>query len=231
MALQADRAAPQADKAGSGPAPDATGRLVEAARSLMWEAGGTGFTVDQVVGRAGSSLKSFYRCFSSKDELLVALFADDARRGADALEAMVSRRPPPERLRTAVVGLFRFLSVDGRLPYAAALVGEHLRLAQSRPEELAAVRRPLLDLFEREVADAARRGQIRSGDVQRDARTIFHLVLSHLHALLWHQIDEDPKALSAQLWSFCTAALRPEAPAAELHTGDPAGVPEMADRP
>lgn len=201
MALQADTAS----RASTG----AAKRMVEAARSLMWEAGGTGFTVDQVVAAAGSSLKTFYRCFSSKDELLVALFADDARRGAEALDAMVARRPAPERLRTAVVGLFRFLSVDGQLPYAAALVGEHLRLAQARPDELAAVRRPFLDLFEREVAGAVRRGEIRVGDAGVDARTVFHLVLSHLHALVWHQIDEDPKALSEQLWAFCAAALRP----------------------
>lgn len=201
MALQADTAS----RASTG----AAERMVEAARSLMWEAGGTGFTVDQVVAAAGSSLKTFYRCFSSKDELLVALFADDARRGAEALDAMVARRPAPERLRTAVVGLFRFLSVDGQLPYAAALVGEHLRLAQARPDELAAVRRPFLDLFEREVAGAVRRGEIRVGDAGVDARTVFHLVLSHLHALVWHQIDEDPKALSEQLWAFCAAALRP----------------------
>jgi AcrR family transcriptional regulator len=201
----------QAESVESRPAPEAAARLVEAARSLMWEAGGTGFTVDQVVAAAGSSLKSFYRCFSSKDELLVALFADDARRGAEALDAMVARRPPAERLRTAVVGLFRFLSVDGQLPYAAALVGEHLRLAQARPDELAAVRRPFLDVFEREVSEAAKRGEIRAGEAGRDARTMFHLVLSHLHALVWHQIEEDPKELSEQLWAFCAAALSPTA--------------------
>jgi AcrR family transcriptional regulator len=203
MALQAQSTESQA-------AVDTARRMVEAARSLMWEASGTGFTVNQVVATAGSSLKSFYRCFSSKDELLVALFADDARRGAEALDAMVARRPPPERLKTAVVGLFRFLSVDGQLPYAAALVGEHLRLAQTRPQELAAVRRPFLDIFEREMAAAARRDEIRAGDAGGDARTVFHLVLSHLHALVWHQIEEDPKTLSGQLWAFCAAALRPE---------------------
>lgn len=188
---------------------EAAGRLVAAARALMLEAGGPTFTVTQVVAAAGSSLKSFYRCFGSKDELLVALFADDSRQGAEALATMVGRRPPEERLRTAVVGLFRFVSLHGRLPYAAALLGEHLRLAQARPDELRDVLRPYVALFERELVDAAGRGEIRPGDPERDARLLFHVVSSHLHALICHQIDDDPAEVAEELWAFCSAALRP----------------------
>jgi|GEM_PF-2393698 len=184
------------------------GRLVEAARTLMWEAGGPSFTVTQVVAAAGSSLKSFYRCFESKDELLVALFAGDARLGADALAGLVEREPPPERLRTAVMGLFRFITLDGRLAYAASLVGEHLRLAEARPAELRAVLQPFVDLFARELAAASDRGETRPGDPARDARTLFHLVTSHLHAILCHQIDDPPAQVAEDLWAFCAAALR-----------------------
>ncbi|HUY63695.1 MAG TPA: TetR/AcrR family transcriptional regulator [Acidimicrobiales bacterium] len=189
--------------------PDTAARLVEAARTLMWQGAGPGFTVTEVVAEAGSSLKSFYRCFESKDELLVALFADDARRGAQALAAMVERRAPDERLRTAVVGLFRFVSLDGRLPYAAVLVGEHLRLAQSRPEQLQAVLSPFVELFERQLEEAQARCEIRPGHAGRDARMLFHVVVSHLHALICHQIDDQPAQLAEDLWSFCAAALRP----------------------
>ena len=176
----------------------------------MWEAGGPSFTVAQAVAAAGTSLKSFYRCFASKDELLVALFADDARWGANALAAMTAEEPDPAgRLRTAVVGLFRFITVDGRLPYAAALVREHLRLAESHPEELRGVLEPFVDVFEREVAAAQAAGTVRPGDPARDARTLFHLVVSHLHALICHQIDETPTEVAEYLWAFCAAALRP----------------------
>jgi AcrR family transcriptional regulator len=200
----------QAERAGTAATTETADRLVEAARALMWQARGPVFTVNQVVAAAGSSLKSFYRSFASKDELLVALFVDDARRGADALAAMVRRRPPADRLRTVVVGLFRLLSADGRLPYAAALVGEHLRLSQSHADAFAAVRRPFVELFATELAAAAERGEIRPVDAESDARTVFHLVLSHLHAVIWHQIEEDPTVVSDQLWAFCAAALRPE---------------------
>ena len=189
---------------------EVTGRLVEAARELVWEAGGPTFTVTQVVGAAGTSLKSFYRCFPGKDELLVALFEDDARRGAAALASMVEVESDPlERLRVAVVGLFRFLTGDGRLPYAAALVREHLRLAESHPDQLRGVLHPFMGVFENAVAGAQAAGAVRPGDARRDARTLFHLVLSHLHALICHQIEESPTEIAEELWAFCSAALRP----------------------
>jgi AcrR family transcriptional regulator len=184
--------------------------LVETARALMWESGAASFTVTQVVAAAGTSLKSFYRCFDSKDELLVALFKDDARRGAEALAAAVDDCDEPlERVRVAVVGLFRFITVDGRLPYAASLVREHLRLSEARPEELRTVLRPFVDLFHTELDTARRRGDIRAEDPGRLARTLFHLVVSHLHALICHQIDESPAEVADGLWAFCASALRP----------------------
>jgi TetR/AcrR family transcriptional regulator len=189
---------------------EVTDRLVEAARDLVWDAGGPAFTVTQVVAAAGTSLKSFYRCFAGKDELLVALFEDDARRGAAALVSLIDVEAAPlERLRVAVVGLFRFLTVEGRLPYAAALVREHLRLAESHPDQLRGVLHPFVAVFEDAVAAAQGGGAIRAGVPERDARTLFHLVLSHLHALICHQIDEPPTEVAEELWAFCAAALRP----------------------
>jgi len=189
---------------------EVTGRLVEAARALVWDAAGPTFTVTQVVAGAGTSLKSFYRCFAGKDELLVALFEDDARRGAAALESLVDAEADPvERLRVAVVGLFRFLTVEGRLPYAAALVREHLRLAESHPDQLRGVLDPFVGVFEDAVAAAQARGAVRAGDARRDARTLFHLVVSHLHALICHQIENSPTEVADDLWAFCAAALRP----------------------
>jgi TetR/AcrR family transcriptional regulator len=187
-----------------------TTRLVESARDLVWASGGPGFTVTQVVAAAGTSLKSFYRCFAGKDELLVALFEDDACRGADGLLAMMDVEGEPlDRLRVAVVGLFRFLTIEGRLPYAAALVREHLRLAESHPQQLRGVLSPFIRLFEDAVAAAQASGVVRAGDARRDARTLFHLVLSHLHALICHQIEEPPTEVADELWAFCSAALRP----------------------
>jgi TetR/AcrR family transcriptional regulator len=192
------------------PRPTVAHDLVEAARALMWETGAPVFTVTQVVAAAGTSLKSFYRCFESKDELLLALFEDDAHRGAVALAAAVDQFDDPvARVRGAVEGLFGFITVDGRLPYAAAFVREHLRLSESRPDELRAVLQPFVDIFRDELDRAGRGGVLAVPDAGRMARTLFHLVVSHLHALIYHQIDESPTDVARDLWAFCAAALRP----------------------
>jgi AcrR family transcriptional regulator len=192
------------------PQPTVAEDLVDAARVLMREAGGPVFTVTQLVAAAGTSLKSFYRCYGSKDELLMALFGDDARRGADALAEAVDRFDDPvARVRGAVVGLFGFITVDGQLPYAAALVREHLRLSESRPEQLRAVLQPFVDIFRDELDKAGRSGALRVEDAGRTALTLFHLVVSHLHALICHQIDRSPTEVADDLWVFCAAALRP----------------------
>jgi hypothetical protein len=112
-------------------------------------------------------------------------------------------------VRSAVQGLFGFITLDGRLPYAAALVGEHLRLSESRPDELRAVLQPFVDILQSELDNAGRRGALRVDDSARLARTLFHLVVSHLHALICHQIDDSPTDVADQLWLFCAAALRP----------------------
>ena len=66
-------------------------RLVAAARDLANETGTAGFTVAQVAQRAGLSLKSFYRCFAGKDDLLVALLEEDSRLGSVILAEMVEQ--------------------------------------------------------------------------------------------------------------------------------------------
>lgn len=186
----------------------ARSRILEAARRLTFSTGGTHFTVSQVVAEAGTSLKTFYNCFSGKDELLVALFAEDARIGAAALARMVdSHEAPLDRLESAVVGLFGFLAKDGELPYAAALVREHLRLAESHPEELRQVLSPLVEVFERELRAGQEIGALRKGDPARDASILFQLVSAHLHAIVFRQIDGTPEEVASALWEFCQAAL------------------------
>jgi AcrR family transcriptional regulator len=185
-------------------------RLVGAARDLAAEHGGPSFTVEQVVTRAGTSLKSFYRHFSGKDDLLLALFEEDNRRGALALEAMTAGAEDPlERLRRGVVGLFSVVASTEDRAYMAVLVREHLRLAESRPDGLREALAPYVDLLAAELEAAMGAGAVRPGDPRRDAVAVFHLVVGHLHALLLGQVEDDPTGLGEYLWEFCRGALSP----------------------
>ena len=53
-----------------------SGQILDAARDLMLESGGIDFTVQDIVDRSGLSLRSFYKHFGGKDELLLALFEE-----------------------------------------------------------------------------------------------------------------------------------------------------------
>lgn len=182
-------------------------QLVDAARQLALASGDSSFTVAQVARQAGVSVKTFYRQFARKDELLLALFEYDSRRGVERLRTAVeSSDDPLTRLRAYVVGLLGFLT-EAR-DYAAMLVREHLRLAAAYPIELNQSLEPLLTLLTDEIEAAARTGAIRPAD-RRDAVVVLNLVLAHLHALALGQLDEEPTETAERLWRFCADALRP----------------------
>src|SRR5436853_6939472 len=78
-------------------------RLLDAVRELTNEAEDASFTVAEVAARAGVSLKSFYRSFEGKDDLLLALIEEGSRAGATMLRtAMDPSAAPGERLERYV---------------------------------------------------------------------------------------------------------------------------------
>ncbi len=182
-------------------------RLVAAARDLANETGTASFTVHQVVERSGLSLKSFYRCFESKDDLLVALLEEDSRLGASILAEIVAGRSTPEaRLEAYVTGVFALLTHEGALGYAGVLVREHRRLSEAHPDELTRALAPMVNVLVEQVAAAAEASVITSSDPTRDAGTIFALVLEGIHNVTLGRVDALDQA--EYLWRFCLAALR-----------------------
>lgn len=182
-------------------------RLVAAARDLANETGTASFTVHQVTERSGLSLKSFYRCFQGKDDLLVALLEEDSRLGAAILAEIVDEASEPEaRLRAYLTGVFALLTHEGALGYAGVLVREHRRLSEAHPDELARALAPMVDVLVAQVAAAAEAGVVSSDDPPRDAATIFALVLEGIHEVALDRADALEQA--EYLWRFCRAALR-----------------------
>src|SRR5829696_7973713 len=123
-------------------------RLVEAARDLANESGSAAFTVNQVTMRAGLSLKSFYRCFPGKDDLLLALLAADSAIGAELLEDRMAGRTGAEGVQAYITEL---LALPGASGYAGVLVREYLRLNEHHSDELRAALAPLLTLLSRNL--------------------------------------------------------------------------------
>ena len=189
-------------------------RFVAAARDLANAEGSATFTVAEVSRAAGLSLKSFYRCFAGKDDLLVTLLEEDSRLGAEILGASVDAEVAPTALlRAYVLGVFELLTHPGALGYARVLVQEHRRLAEERPESLRAALAPMVDVLAAEIAHATESGVARSSGPARDAQTIFVLVLEGIHEVALGRAE--PLEQASYLWRFCAAALSLDAGSTE----------------
>jgi AcrR family transcriptional regulator len=173
-------------------------RLVQAARELANDTGSAAFTVAQVTAQAELSLKSFYRCFRGKDELLLALIEADSRLGAEVLRARIGDRTGADGLHAYVVELFEMLSLPGAVGYAGVLVREYLRLNEHYGEQQLAALAPLLDLLA---------GHLEGEHPHRDALTMFGVLLGGIHELVVGRAS-DPRELAEYLHDFCAHGVR-----------------------
>ena len=178
-------------------------QFVQAARELTSETASATFTVQQVVDRSGQSLKSFYRLFAGKDDLLLALIEEDCRVGALFLDELVDRHTDPSRrIQAWIEGIFELMAA-GEHPYVRVLVREHRRFSEARPAQIEAAVRPLLTTLERDIAAAVADGSVRPGDPARDARTIFEVVVSTIHRVVLEGSGESPAEAATYVWEFC----------------------------
>jgi AcrR family transcriptional regulator len=172
-------------------------QLVAAARALANETGSAAFTVAQVTGRAGLSLKAFYACFGGKDELLLALLAEDSGLGAEVLADCIGERSGDDALRAYVDELFDLVAIPEAIGYAGVLVREYRRLTELHDDELRDALAPLVDLLA---------GSIESDDPKRDARTMFAVLLDGIHDVVVGRAT-DPRELARYLARFCTQGI------------------------
>ncbi len=177
-------------------------RCVAAARALADETASAAFTVAQIATRAGLSLKSFYRCFPGKDELLLALLEEDSQIGARALAHRVGERETAVAgLHACVTELFGLIAESGRLGYASVLVREHRRLSEHYPLELRVALAPLVELLAEHIGAATA-----TVDPRRDAETMFRVILQGIDDVVVGRVS-DANEQAEYLWHFCWRGL------------------------
>ena len=177
--------------------PDRPQRLVASARALANETGSAAFTVAQLAMQAGLSLKAFYSCFRSKDDLLLALLAEDSRIGADILAGRIGAHTGTDALRAYVFELFDMLTPAEATGYAGVLVRERRRLTEFHEDELRDALAPLVDLLARHID---------SDDPKRDARTMFAVLLDGIDDVVVGRVA-DTHELARYLQRFCIEGL------------------------
>jgi AcrR family transcriptional regulator len=171
---------------GRRPAAEVRAQVLEAAGSLLLEAGMAGFTIEKVAARAGASKVTIHKWWPSRGALAL-----------DGYAAVVQPRLEfPDTgditadLTTQVLGFTRLL----RDSAAGRVVAELIGAAQTDPELSAAFRgwysRPRRDLAEQALRRGMERGQIRD--------------------------DIDPQVVVDQIWGACyNRLLVPDEPITE----------------
>lgn len=158
-------------------------RFVTAATRLLQEKGNADFTVQEVIRRAGMSIRTFYKYFGSKEDLLVAVYETViAREAVPRLRARIEENKDPLlRLRAYFENLIELAAQAG--PARRTLVSFQNRLAERRPTDLARATKPQVDLLVELIKDIARTRPLRDGlTVETAARLAHYTVAAAAHA-------------------------------------------------
>jgi AcrR family transcriptional regulator len=165
-------------------------RILAAAVALIRDTETLDLRVTDVIARAGVSNRAFYRHFTGKAELLIAVLEDGNRRYMQRLEQRMDRCATPLE---AVECWVRGMLARAQEPHPAAdtrpFLANGLRFSYEFPDEsLAAdevLRAPLRDALRR----ARDVGELERLDPERDVEHIVQLTLGHM---TWSLIQRRP---------------------------------------
>ncbi|XVQ14549.1 TetR/AcrR family transcriptional regulator [Spirillospora sp. CA-255316] len=197
-------------------------RLVEAAFRVIAATSDTEPAVRSILREAGLSQQAFYRCFSSKDDLLDAVLAEGRRLLVEHLTRRMSREPTPEgKIRAWVAGVMQQAEAKYAADRTRPFVTGMGRRAAANPAEAAKTERQLGGLLEEVIAVGNADGSWDSADPAGDALIIHDFVLASLRR---HLIGGVPpsRSTSRDLADFALRALRvpadrPETPELPAH--------------
>ena len=204
-----DRAVERSLRSARAKAVSRSDRFIQTATELLSETGRTDFTVQELVERSKTSLRSFYQHFGSKDELLLALFEEVIRfTTVEWRKEVQSQDDCVAGLELLVLRLYAQSTDTTMGGMSRALTAYHLQLAESRPSEYASVLAPMKDLIVELVESGVRSGQFRN-DIEPGALAMILMqtlvAAAHMHALGAHLTGEPLDA--ERLWAFCLGGL------------------------
>lgn len=151
--------------------------LVEAGLAVLRRQGSDGLTVGEVLAEAGLSTRAFYRHFDSKDSLILAIFAYDAKRAREQMGKRLAACETPRAALDVWIDETLALAFDTRrASRTRPLAREGLRLQSHFPGEFDAILAGMLD----PLVGVLR--ALETPDPVRDARS--------MHAVTWELVVE-----------------------------------------
>jgi TetR/AcrR family transcriptional regulator len=194
-------------------------KMVAAGTELLEETSSSSFTVQDVVARADTSLQTFYRHFSTKDELLLAVLEEVVSTGTEVYRVRARRnRDPVAQLEIVVKGPFRASRSVGQ---ARLIVREHLRLVENYPDEVRLADLPFKDLVADVIRAAQAIGRFPGIAADDEAELISDFVRVRFHGMTLGTARWSRAAEAEMVWKFCLGGLsRNELAADQQATGD-----------
>jgi AcrR family transcriptional regulator len=152
--------------------------ILDAALRVMRQNGYAAAQISDILGEAGLSTRAFYRHFESKDDLLLAVFRDNAESTSRQLSARVLAADTPRAQLEAWVDEILSLGYDRRRARRAALFASGAaRRTAGYAEENRRAEQSLIDPLLDVLRAGVRSGDFPAADPDTDARTI--------HAVVW----------------------------------------------
>jgi len=197
-----DRALERSLRTAKAKAVSRSDRFIATAMEILQETGRTDFTVQELVDRSRTSLRSFYQYFSGKDELLLALLEESIAQSVAAWRERIEGQDTMTALKTVVTSIYAGDGAGagslnrGMAPYHVGLSASH---ATDYQRAIAPMARVIHELIDRGVAE----GSIRT-DLATDKLTtafIQAVIGSTLFTAL-SKSSGDRKVDAETMWEF-----------------------------
>jgi AcrR family transcriptional regulator len=189
--------------------------LILAARELIEEGGLDSVNIRAVLARSGLARRAFYDHFAGKDDLLLGVFQNTLAGSAERIRALFAPDATPSEkleflIKSIVLGRSQMDEEQAMRGdrHGAALSLEHLRLAQSHPDQLRAAVRPLINLIAELMTEGAAMGAFQCGAIDATASLLYNLVSTTVHAEILASDGgvinvERRRRLANDIWAFC----------------------------
>jgi AcrR family transcriptional regulator len=153
-------------------------RIVEATYRVIERTGTLDPTLRDILRESGLSTQAFYRYFTSKDELLLVLLDDGARRLVGYLEHRMERASSPEgQVRAWIAGVLAQAANEGAARRTRPFVANEARLAEHFPDEQRASVELLIGLLVPPIVSLTGDRRAEAG---RDAEAVYQLAFGAL---------------------------------------------------
>lgn len=209
-----DRALERSLRAARAKAMSRSRRYIVTASQILQETGRTDFTIQEVVQRSRTSLRSFYQYFANKDELLLAMLEETIADSVSRWREEIAGQDALAGLRVLVHRIYGSTGSDPWNGLNRALASYHVGIAQQRPDAYFGAFAPLVTVIRELIERGAEEGVLRADIPPQELTPVVvemvvgAAVMSSLGGTRFGGASDPDR-----MWEFCRSGLAGAPPA------------------